>query len=87
MGLNRAGKCPLCGAFRESLHRDHIIPRFKGGTDDATNIQLICANCHEDKTLADWMAPENAEARAAAYKKQKGRFSEVPLPPAEGGEV
>lgn len=29
------------------------MPRCKGGTDEATNIQLLCANCHEDKTIED----------------------------------
>lgn len=48
-----SGNCALCGTFRKSLHRDHIIPRFEGGSDDDSNLQLICANCHEDKTALD----------------------------------
>jgi 5-methylcytosine-specific restriction endonuclease McrA len=43
----------LCGIWRRSLHRDHIVPKFKGGGNEPENIQLICANCHEDKTVMD----------------------------------
>lgn len=49
----KSGNCILCNVFRKSLHRDHIIPKFKGGTNDESNIQYICANCHEDKTRED----------------------------------
>jgi hypothetical protein len=35
------------------LHRDHIVPRRKGGGDEPANIQYLCANCHEDKTRED----------------------------------
>jgi len=41
--------------WRYALHRDHILPKFKGGTDDPSNIQLLCANCHEDKTREDFL--------------------------------
>jgi hypothetical protein len=48
-----AGNCALCGVYRATLHRDHIVPKFLGGSDEATNIQRICANCHEDKSLRE----------------------------------
>lgn len=48
-----SGNCPKCGIFREHLQRDHIIPRHKGGSNALENIQLICANCHEDKTCSE----------------------------------
>lgn len=48
-----SGNCEKCGIWRRSLHREHIIPRFKGGSDDQDNIQWLCANCHEDKTRED----------------------------------
>jgi hypothetical protein len=50
---HRRGNCSLCGVWRNTLHRDHIIPRCKGGTEDPSNFQYICANCHEDKTRSD----------------------------------
>ncbi len=32
---------------------DHILPIFKGGTDDEDNLQFLCRRCHEVKTAAD----------------------------------
>ncbi len=51
--LKRGGWCGLCWTLRRSLHRDHIVPRSKGGGEEDSNIQYICANCHEDKTRED----------------------------------
>lgn len=48
-----SGTCVICGVWRKSLHRDHITPKFKGGSNEPENIQHICANCHEDKTRED----------------------------------
>lgn len=68
------GFCPECGAWRDSLHRDHILPRWKGGDDSPENIQWICANCHEDKTRLDLMGRRNsAEAIASMRAKNTGQ--------------
>ena len=48
-----SGNCPKCGSWRQSLHRDHILPKYKGGSDAEDNVQYICANCHEDKSRLD----------------------------------
>jgi len=48
-----SGNCPRCGTWRQSLHRDHILPKYKGGSEESSNIQYLCANCHEDKTRED----------------------------------
>lgn len=29
---------------------DHIVPRRRGGTDDASNLQALCYRCHSTKT-------------------------------------
>ncbi len=29
---------------------DHIVPRARGGTDDLSNLQALCARCHSKKT-------------------------------------
>ena len=48
-----SGNCIKCGIWREFLQQDHIIPLAQGGNDTRDNIQLLCANCHEDKTRAE----------------------------------
>jgi 5-methylcytosine-specific restriction endonuclease McrA len=53
---HKAGKCQSCGwkpPLRAALDLDHIIPRSKGGSDDPTNLQTLCPNCHRLKTLRD----------------------------------
>ena len=71
----RSGHCVKCGTFRISLHRDHIIPRWKGGSDDPVNIQLLCANCHEDKTREDMRGrqhgPEERAKNGLAFKGKR----------------
>jgi hypothetical protein len=60
LGRNN-GHCEKCGTWRYSLHHDHIVPKRKcrelGWTieqqEDPSNIQRLCANCHEDKTRED----------------------------------
>jgi len=39
-----------------------VLPKAKGGTDEASNLQSICHDCHKAKTQAD---AGNAKPRAA----------------------
>lgn len=61
--------CRLCKASRGKtyawLHLDHITPLADGGTADEDNLQLICPDCHRDKTAAE------ATARAARRRLLK----------------
>jgi len=69
-----SGFCPECGAWRDSLHRDHVVPRWKGGGDDEDNIQYLCANCHEEKTRVDLTGRRNSdEAIARTRAKNTGQ--------------
>ena len=61
-----SGNCPKCGVFREILHRDHIVPKWNGGLNEPSNWQLLCANCHEDKT--------RTEARSEAMRQRMSRL-------------
>jgi len=71
---HNSGNCEHCGVWRRSLHRDHVLPKFKGGSDDPSNIQNLCANCHEDKTVEDLTGvPLSANARAAQSAAQTGK--------------
>jgi len=45
--------CPTCGeplCNDEALQVDHLVPHWKGGTDDPTNLALKHLYCHQQKT-------------------------------------
>lgn len=44
--------CRVC-MRKPSSQVDHIIPLFKGGTDERSNLQGICDQCHDEKTARD----------------------------------
>ena len=44
---NSDGKCGWCERVRK-LECHHIIPTYKGGTDDLSNLELICKRCHRN---------------------------------------
>ena len=45
-------ECPGCfELFRErNMTQDHIVPRSKGGTDESSNLQLLCQSCNSTKS-------------------------------------
>ncbi|WP_298190969.1 HNH endonuclease signature motif containing protein [Novosphingobium sp.] len=45
--------CLAKGQLTPATEVDHIVPKAKGGTDDADNLRSICTPCHRDKTLLD----------------------------------
>jgi 5-methylcytosine-specific restriction enzyme A len=49
------GMHPVCAACGKQAARevDHIIPLFRGGADDWSNIQGLCVECHVQKTARD----------------------------------
>ena len=49
-------KCQKCGVFvvrKGQAHVDHIIPKSSGGTDDMSNLMLLCVSCHSLKTTSE----------------------------------
>lgn len=52
--------CKAKGKLTIATEVDHILQLADGGTDDHSNLQSICHNCHADKT-----ARENGKKRKA----------------------
>ncbi|WP_221238279.1 HNH endonuclease [Roseospira visakhapatnamensis] len=44
-------RCVRCGALAE--HLDHIKPKRLGGSDDPSNLQPLCAHCHNSTKQAE----------------------------------
>lgn len=56
------GRCALCGITKNDspIDVDHIIPRSRGGKNDITNLQALCAKCNRtkrDKDTTDFRKP------------------------------
>jgi len=51
----------LCGNPKEA-HVDHIIPKKLSGSNDPSNLQVLCSGCHAKKT--------NREMRPLAARKK-----------------
>jgi len=49
------GRCALCGASKKetTLHIDHILPRSRGGSNDESNLQVLCFQCNLGKSNKD----------------------------------
>ncbi len=50
------GKCSYCGAiFKEgdAIETDHVVPKSLGGKNSYSNLQLLHAHCHDQKTSQD----------------------------------
>ena len=44
--LKHGAFCQKCGIDSVHLHVHHLIPRVAGGSDDISNVALLCASCH-----------------------------------------
>ncbi|MFU8927546.1 HNH endonuclease [Acinetobacter puyangensis] len=42
--------CLECGVVTRALELDHIVNIAQGGTDDESNLQSLCVECHKKKT-------------------------------------
>lgn len=49
------GKCESCGTplLPGDWECDHLVSLRKGGTNDVTNLRVLCRPCHKGKTAAE----------------------------------
>ena len=47
--------CRICEEElkEDQWHCDHIVPLWSGGSNEQSNLQAICANCHAGKTAKE----------------------------------
>jgi 5-methylcytosine-specific restriction protein A len=57
---------------RLATERDHIVPISQGGSEDESNTQALCSQCHAEKT--------EEEAIRYGNKRQKIGIDGFPLP-------
>lgn len=51
-------ECRECGRVcigKRNAHVDHIVSVVDGGTDDESNLRLLCASCHSRRTARENM--------------------------------
>lgn len=71
------GKCNICGRGDVPLNIDHIIPKFRGGTDSVTNLRAVCPSCN---VLTHRTDPERIEdlretqSRGLEMEREAGRL-------------
>jgi 5-methylcytosine-specific restriction endonuclease McrA len=73
LSLRRRNAFPICevpGCSRPSESTDHIVPAFEGGTSEWGNLQALCREHHQEKTVAE---SHRAAKREAAARKASAR--------------
>lgn len=53
--------CAYCKKETGDFHRDHVVPRSRGGPDTASNIVMACSECNiekSDQTATEWLGEE-----------------------------
>ena len=51
VGASQKWRCNMCGDLLKSTFQlDHRIPLHKGGSNDVSNFQALCCECHAKKT-------------------------------------
>lgn len=53
LGASQKWKCVVCREKLIKFEVDHITPVFAGGTNDRTNLQLLCMPCNRKKSAKD----------------------------------
>lgn len=46
-------KCLTEGVLTQATHVDHIVPKSQGGSEELSNLQALCKDCHFKKTARE----------------------------------
>lgn len=61
--------CKRRGFSRQAHEVDHIVPVSRGGSDDDSNLEAICHECHVDKTAGE--NPNTFQRKPKEARKQR----------------
>ena len=86
--------CRVCvarGFTVLATQRDHIVSLAEGGTDDDSNVQPLCDDCHREKTLAEALRARGGQPLAGGGLASSPRRLPAPdwsacRPAAPGGD-
>lgn len=54
VGARAGWKCECCETTVNANYEvDHIVPLYLAGSNDPSNLQLLCPDCHRTKTADD----------------------------------
>lgn len=67
--------CEECGAPATEV--DHIVPKAQGGSDHPTNLQSLCAECHDRKTAREALASRRSAVMVVAGPPCAGKTTWV----------
>lgn len=81
------GRCQRCGTNRGPMELDHIIPWSANGSDDSSNLRVLCAECNQTRSnfhLGDEhpMTPVVLCCDPCLVHYQPLQLRPVPIPPA-----
>lgn len=65
------GNCQACGKWAE-LDRCHIQTKKTGGSDDESNLLLMCRACHQFQHSQGWNKLINKYKHLASILRSKG---------------
>lgn len=78
VAARQAWRCELCGQLLPPAYQvDHIEPLWRGGADEARNLQALCPNCHAAKTQregAERIDEAQRAARAQQYEEREDKY-------------
>jgi 5-methylcytosine-specific restriction enzyme A len=60
----------VCGSRATDV--DHVLPAWRGGSDEPTNLTSLCGPCHDEKSIR-----ESIEAREH-YRRLNRRADKMP---------
>jgi hypothetical protein len=65
-------KCAMCHLDSNKFEIDHIIPLCSGGSNEVTNLQPLCPNCHKEKSHSEC---ENGDYEESDKQQESSSFN------------